>query len=493
MRFVALSATAGLALALLAPTTPTTPGAGAQTTPGPVSPSPLPPTPPLVRPEPTPPATPQPRPVPHPATPSPAAQPAPSAAPAPGPTPPGPPQVAGRLLTLEEAVNIALENQPQIAARLDDYAAARYRVDQALAPLLPQVSASWTAARAQNVSATTNNTVITTWTTNTIARISLSQLLFDFGKNLAVVDAQRKLAEVALEDVELQRQLLALSVKEAYTNMLFAQRLIRVNAQALQRAELNLRSARGFFDVGTRPKSDVARAEVDVANAKVDVIRARNAERLARVALNTSMGIDVDTPTQVQDNLVREPFTLERLAARAEALAHRPEQRQARLRAEAAEAVARRAVRDFYPDITAGGFYGNTRTDFNQIWELNLNLTWSLFDGAGRIGRWREARANLEAARARVKASEFDIIRDVEQAYYSVTEAVERIDAARTAVASAQENFRLAQGRFDAGVGTILELTDAQLALTQAQNTEAQALTDYRIALYRLERARGRR
>jgi outer membrane protein TolC len=74
-----------------------------------------------------------------------------------------------------------------------------------------------------------------------------------------------------------------------------------------------------------------------------------------------------------------------------------------------------------------------------------------------------------------------------------VIEADERIQAAQVAVASAQENFRLAQGRFDAGVGTILELTDAQLALTQAQNTEAQALADYRIALARLDRAVGRR
>ena len=61
------------------------------------------------------------------------------------------------------------------------------------------------------------------------------------------------------------------------------------------------------------------------------------------------------------------------------------------------------------------------------------------------------------------------------------------------AVESAQENFRLSQGRFDAGVGTIIELTDAQLALTQAQSDEAQALSDYRIAIARLERALGRR
>ena len=101
--------------------------------------------------------------------------------------------------------------------------------------------------------------------------------------------------------------------------------------------------------------------------------------------------------------------------------------------------------------------------------------------------------ANIDAARARVRATELDISREVEQSINNVIEADERIQAAQVAVVSAQENFRLAQGRFDAGVGTILELTDAQLALTQAQNQEAQALADYRIALARLDRAVGRR
>jgi outer membrane protein len=176
-----------------------------------------------------------------------------------------------------------------------------------------------------------------------------------------------------------------------------------------------------------------------------------------------------------------------------EALRQRPESRQAKLQADAADSRVRRAFRDFFPDITGGGFYGAARPDMNEIWELNLALNWSLFDGGNRIARYREAKANVDAALARVKSAELDISREVEQAQNNVVEADERIQAAQVAVASAQENFRLAQGRFDAGVGTILELTDAQLALTQAQNTEAQALADYRIALARLDRATGRR
>src|SRR5262249_56084339 len=108
-------------------------------------------------------------------------------------------------------------------------------------------------------------------------------------------------------------------------------------------------------------------------------------------------------------------------------------------------------------------------------------------------GRDGEGGGKVEGAEGGVKAQELTISQDVEQTIIAVNEADERIQAAQKAVESAQENFRLAQGRFDAGVGTILELTDAQLALTQAQNTEAQALADYRIAVVRLERALGQR
>ena len=413
--------------------------------------------------------------------------------------------VLGRVLSLDEAIGIALETQPRIQARLFDYLAAAHRVDQAFSVLLPQLTASGSATRSQSVSVSSRastdprapgsrtSTNITDFRESFTTGITLSQVVFDFGKTFASTDAARRLAEQAQENVELQRQLITLTVKESFININFARRLIRVQEQALERADLNLKSARGFFEVGTRPKSDVARAEVDVANARVLLIQARNAERLARVQLNTAMGIAAATPTEVQDNLVFQAMTINRAELLAQALAQRPEYKQARLRVDENDARLRRAFRDFFPDISATGTYGSTRTDFNESWAIGLQMQWTIFDGGNRIARLREARANLDSAVATVKATELDIASEVEQAQLSVNEAQERIGAAQTAVASAQENFRLAQGRFDAGVGTILELTDAQLFLTQAQSTEAQALADYRIFLARLERAIGRR
>jgi outer membrane protein len=417
-----------------------------------------------------------------------------------GPTKGDFPRLNGKVVSLEEAVAVALDAQPQIQARLYDYAAARFRVDQAFAPLLPQLSATLSGQHSSSTVLTTSSggTTIAVPSSRTLedtflGQMSLSQLLFDFGKTVASVDAARKLAEVSRYDIELQRQLVTLAVKEAYTNTLFAQRLIKVQRQALERADLNLRSVRGFFEVGTRPKSDVVRAEVDVANARVDNIRADNAERVARVALNTSMGVPANTRFELVDNLVYLKVTDPDRDLVAEALNQRPEYTQAKLRIEGAESILKRTFRDFFPDVVGSGSVGGVRSSLDTSWSAGIALNWSIFDGGNRLSRYREAKAALEASQSRLKATELDIAREVEQARSTVLETDERILAAQAAVASAQENFRLVQGRFDAGVGTILDLTDAQLALTQAQNAEAQALADFRIALARLERALGRR
>src|SRR3989441_2595551 len=410
-------------------------------------------------------------------------------------------RVVGRVLTLDEAIAIALEAQPSIQATLYDYAGARARVREAFAPLLPQLSGSVSATRSSSsavqTSTVTRQTVIVSINRQPadtfLAQVQLSQLLFDFGKTMAATQVARKLAEVSAEGVELQRQLIALAVKEAYTNILLAQRLIRVQEQALDRAELNLSSAKGFYDVGTQPLSTVVRAEVDVANAKVDLINARNALRTARVALNTAMAVEASTPADIPDNLAYEPRTLDRAALRAEALRQSPEYRQAKLQSSAAEANVQVASRNFLPNISGTGSYGGTQPDLNPTWSLGLAFTWNIFDGGRLIAAYQEAKADRGAAGARVKAAELTLIQILEQAEIAVEAAQERIQAALVLINSAQEKFRLAQGRFDVGVGTILELTDAQLALTQAQNTEAQALADYRIALAQLDRAAGRR
>ena len=422
------------------------------------------------------------------------------------PPPPPPPDLSAPMpsapgaLTLDAAVTQALTTQPEIQARLKDYDAARFRVDEALSVLLPQITgvASTTKSQAVIVQTTPSTGVTSVFTSNREfqqtfnTQLQFSQILFDFGQNGAAVQAARKTADATLSDYANQRLQVADTVKEAYTNINLARHLTAVAQQSLERAELNLHSARGFYETGAQPFFTVTRAEVDVANAQVALIQARNAEDIARVALNTVMGIAVDAPTEVEDNLIFEPISLDPGPLHGAALAQRPEYRQAKLRADAFRAVVRQMERSFLPTITGNSFIGGFTTSLNPAWSATLAMTWPLFDGGNTIARLREAKANLGAAELRIKQTALTIAQQVEQGRVNVREAAQRIEAAKIAVASARENYRLAQGRFDVRVGTIIELTDAQLALTQAQQTQAQALADYRIGLARLDLAVGR-
>jgi outer membrane protein len=416
---------------------------------------------------------------------------------------PTPSQVVGRELTLEEAIQIGLDNAPKIAAATGDYLAARQRVYEALSPLLPQITGQWNGFQNKSVSAASTVVVpgqanlqsrtISQTFVSTTATVTASQLLFDFGKNWAATDVAKFNAESFRHTVELQRQTISVNVKTAYFTLLLARRLVGVNVAALDRAELNLRSARGFFEVGTQPRFFVTRAEVDVANARVSLIQSQNALALARVSLNTAMGIAVNAPTEIKDILAYEPYSVDRDALVTDAFRRRPEYLQIKALADAADASVRQRFRNFFPNIFASGTYGSTRPEMSEIYNYGVQLTWSIFDGGNIIAQYKEAKSNLDAVQARVRDTELTIWQDVQQAYLNMIAAEQQIGAAQKAVDSAQENFRLSQGRFDAGVGTIIELTDAQVALTQAQSNEAQALANYRISIAQLERASGQR
>jgi outer membrane protein len=425
---------------------------------------------------------------------------------------PTPAEIATREYTLPESVRIALDNAPVIIQRFGEYVAAQQRIDQAFSAMLPQLSlfgqANWFDSNTRVFRGSGSSTTTRTDTpTPGSGRLSLSQMLFDFGRTWAATDAAKANSDTAREQVELQKDLIVLTVKEQYFLQLLSSRLVVVSVQAVDRAELNLKSAKGFYDVGTRPKFDVTRAEVDVANARVNLIRAQNAVSLARIGLNQAMGIAINAPTRVKDILAYEAVKFDRETLVSEALKQRPEYKQARLQADAAEATVRQTFRDFFPNLFGVTSVGAGRSDIEsrgslsspsgtaetKDWNIGLELRWNIFDGGNKIARYRETKALLEAAQAGVRDTELQVWQQVEQSHVNVVEAEERIGAAQKAVESAQENFRLSQGRFDAGVGTIIELTDAQLALTQAQATEAQALSDYKISIARLERSLGRR
>jgi outer membrane protein len=418
---------------------------------------------------------------------------------------PTPEETKGKVLSMDDAVKIALDNQPLIMARIGDYQAQLQNIAIALSPQLPQISGQWNGfwnqvpISAQSPASqfvpnsSIRNVTIQTRSTTTTATVTAQQLLWDFGKTLAATDAARAGAKSFAENVEIQKQEAVRLVKEAYYSLVLSNRLVQVNQQALDRALVNLRSAKGFFDVGTQPKSAVTRAEVDVATGQLNLIVAVNNVNIFRLTLNQLMGIPVNTPTEITDNLAYQHVDFDPKGLLNEAFARRPEYKQIKAQYEQADFTVKQQFRNFFPNVVAQGTYGSAGTDMNETYSYGLQLNWSIFDGGNKIALYKQAIAQRDAALARVRDTELTIWQQVERAFVTVQQAEEAIGAAQKGVESADENFRLSQGRFDAGVANIIELTDAQLALTTAQSQVAQALAAYWIATVELDRFLGRR
>ena len=433
---------------------------------------------------------------------TPPAPPAATPPPAPPPAAPGAAKATTPLhLNLQQATELALRQQPTIRSAQGSLVAAQARVPQARSAYYPRFDVQAGVQKSEFKSTTTGQR---TQSDNTFATILGNQLIYDFGKTSALVDEARAGSRVASGELERVREVVVQNVRQAYFNLLQARRLTGVADANLSRSELNLRSAQGFYDVGTKPKSDVTKAEVEVANARVQVIRARNLVRLSETTLANALGLEATVPIEIEDNLNYEPVSLDSAQLLAEALGNRPELRQGQARLDAARAQLAGARARYLPDLTVNGSASESSGDavistngvagvsFSSSWSIAGQLTWNLFEGFFTQEKIKETQALVDTARADYEALELQVRLDVEQAYITVTEAAERIGATEKAIESARENLRLAQGRYDAGVGTILDLTDAQLSLSTAEADNVTALTDFRVGLAVLDRVVGR-
>lgn len=402
-----------------------------------------------------------------------------------------PPAAAPLKLSLAEATALALRQQPTIRAAQQSLLAAETRVPQAASTYYPRVDWLTAAGRSQTFSASLDRSVRSNAITT---QIQARQLVYDFGKTAALVDEARAGTRGATGELERVRDVVVQNVRQSYFSLLQARRLVGVADAALARSEQNLRSARGFFEVGTKPKSDVTKAEVEVANARVNVIRARNLSRLTETTLANALGLAATVSLEIEDILVYEPVVLDPAALLSEALGNRPELTQAQARLDAARAQLAGARAGWWPDFNIIGTYGGSSDDaaLHEVWSIAGTLSWNVFQGFFTTSKIKEAEALVQTARANQEVLELQVRLEVEQAYIFVVESAERYGATGTAVESAQENLRLSQGRYDAGVGTILDLTDAQLSLTNAEADQIRAVTDFRVGLVALDRFVGR-
>jgi outer membrane protein TolC len=240
---------------------------------------------------------------------------------------------------------------------------------------------------------------------------------------------------------------------------------------------------------------NVAKAEVDVANARIASLRATDAVRAGLLQLEATLGVRLGARFALADTLAANADTLGLDSAVATALAARPELIAARLRQDAAAAQLAAAHLARLPAISGSAGYGLQSADsadqWTQSWNVGVNLTLPLFLGGSLTGAITQARGSQAVAQALVVGLEQSVTTEVELQTSALGEARERLAAATEAVGLAQLALQLAQECYRAGSGSALEMSDSELALTNAKLARIQALADCATARARLAHAMG--
>jgi len=250
-----------------------------------------------------------------------------------------------------------------------------------------------------------------------------------------------------------------------------------------------------FFRLGLRAKVDVARAEANLFEEKTGLIRAENRLELARVDLANALGL-----ASLGDLSPVEPPPLTAMLpgrddAYGEALRNRSEMKQLASLSGAAGAELKAARSSFLPVISGVASYGYADRDFppnGQVWGVGLTLTVPVFSGFASVEQVREATANQGAIAAQRENLQLQIAKEVDAARFGVQEAAARMVSTDKQSAAAEENRALAEGRYQEGVGSIIEVTDAQSLALSARTASIQARYDYYAALALLDRSLGR-
>jgi len=417
---------------------------------------------------------------------------------------------AGARLGLQQAIDVALKEHPTLQESKERVSAAKYQIGATRAAYLPQVTYTHNLYYGNAFPATSGAAIgggppglgsIGAATTDFyVNRFSLNQLLYDFGKTPGLINQSRATFHQTQEEYTGNRQKVVLDVRTAYFGFLAAQRARKVTEETVRQNQELVKQAQGFYEVGLKAKIDVTKAEANLYNAEADLIRAKNGVELTKVNLMTAMGLKTWPYEGVNDVMEVTPQPQSLAELRAQALNRRPEIVRNRYQQDFNKAALRVARAGWFPTVSSLAAYGwsgpqapfSANAMENRSWWVGAGVTVPLFDGLLTYHNVRVANANTRATLANAEVLSQDVSKEVDQRYLDLTAAWELIRATKKALEAARENFRLAQGRYQVGVGSIIEVTDAQVQYFQSDLRFVQALYDYRVAEAQLDKAIGK-
>jgi outer membrane protein TolC len=406
-------------------------------------------------------------------------------------------------LSLQEAVDTSLRNHPTIRMGQATVEAAQQRVRQQVAGYLPKGGYNYTYSRQArpltaavggvDIGGSQQRRTVTQFFNFNSTSFRVDQLLFDFGRNLDSIQSAIASTAASTADLDVTKQEVIFNTKQAYYNVLSSQRLLGVAEETVRQNQKHLEEAQARFEVGVAPRFDVTQAQVQVSNAELSRVEARNNVALGFETLRRAMGQNEPLQVRLLDQLEHRPVSLSEEAVAQEAYARRPELESIKAQQRASSERVSALKKQFLPSVSGTAQYNWTGREppLQEGWMWGVTLTVPLFDSILTTSQLGEAQATLRNLQAQEENLQQQVTLEVRQGLLNLRRAEESIRVSEQTLVQARENLDLAEGRYAAGVGNIIEVTDAQVSLTSAQANNIKALYDYKTALAELEKAVG--
>jgi len=420
---------------------------------------------------------------------------------------------AQEALTLREAVDLALQANPLVAAADAGEAEAEARIHQARSGYRPRLQFSESFQRGDNpgfvfssllsqrqfgpenfaIDSLNNPDALS----NHQSRLMVEQVVFDARQTRRSVEAARLVRQVAREDTRRSRSDIILDVLRTYFGVTLAEQNLEVARQSVESAQADLERAASIYESGRSTRADVLALRVHLAAMQEQQIDASNDLAVARAALNDALGVSLDRgfelTTPLESTAAAPEATLEeylRLPAQ-----ERPELRQAELAQRLARTQRRIVGAADWPQVVIQGAIEADRQSFDDnggaSWFAAVTLRWSLWSGGETKARVEQARAAESRAEALRKRADSAVGLELRKAYLDLGAAAQRVEVASAAAAEAEEAHRIIQNRHQAGLTTVTELLRSEVAWAAARTRRLAAVYDHRVAAAALEHAAG--
>jgi outer membrane protein len=416
-----------------------------------------------------------------------------------------------KVFTLEESLQRAFKESPQIRSAQEGIQAADFKKKQTYTGFFPKLGTLYSynyqnqapiiTIPAQNNGSIPESTLTIGSLTNYAFFVTMDQPIFTglaLTRTYELAGLGLDISKIKLEE---ERLSLAFRLKESFLNILGAQKIRSVAEQTVLQIADHVRVARDFYNVGLIPLNDLLKSEVQLADARQNLVRDGRAVLLAQANFNTLLRIPLDQETEVQDILKYHSYSRDLEECQTEAAQKRPEIKEIETQIDIARKNVQLAKSEYSPQVSLQSRYikqgdnpvasGSPFGVQSDNWDVTAVIKWNFWEWGRTHYLVQERIKQTEQVKESLTQIK-DLVRlEVKEAYLSLREAEKNIGVAEKTIEQAEENFRINKIRYQEQVATSLEVLDAQTLLAQAKNNYYQALYAYNIFYSRLLRAMG--